>query len=204
MPPEPQVLVVSSSPIVRAGLENMLMARGILVRSGASLALISRGGPVQAHVCVTDDLALAAPADTGALGAAGIVLLDRDASQLPRLRALAAGAWALLHPDSDGDAVAAAIRAVHARLNVLSTDFDTHLFGGAPAASMPLEQPLTDREREILEAAGRGLPSKLIAAELGLSESTIKFHLSSAYAKLGASSRAEAVSKAARRGVITL
>ena len=60
------------------------------------------------------------------------------------------------------------------------------------------------RERDVLELAGHGLPSKLIAAELGVTESTVKFHLSSVFIKLSASSRTEAVSKAARLGLITL
>jgi DNA-binding CsgD family transcriptional regulator len=63
---------------------------------------------------------------------------------------------------------------------------------------------LTPREIEVLERVSRGLPSKLIAQRLEVSESTIKFHLSSIYAKLGVASRTEAVSRAARLGLITL
>jgi DNA-binding NarL/FixJ family response regulator len=204
MPPEPRVLVVSSSPMVRAGLENMLSAHGFLIRSAASLSLVSHDGPGETDVCVMDEPTLASQSDLALPAGAGLVVLDRDASSLQRLRSLAPGAWALLHVDGDGGALAAAIRAVHARLTVLSPAFEVDAFGVALAPSEPLEHPLSEREREVLEAAGRGLPSKLIAAEIGLSESTIKFHLSAAYAKLGAASRTEAVSKAARRGLITL
>ena len=72
------------------------------------------------------------------------------------------------------------------------------------AGDEPIEQPLTQRELEVLERVSRGLPSKMIAQQLDVAESTIKFHLSSIYAKLGVSSRTEAVSKAARLGLITL
>jgi DNA-binding NarL/FixJ family response regulator len=70
-------------------------------------------------------------------------------------------------------------------------------------AVLPVEA-LTAREREVLELLSRGLPNKLIARRLQISEHTVKFHVSSIYAKLGASSRTDAVSRGVRRGLITL
>lgn len=66
------------------------------------------------------------------------------------------------------------------------------------------DDALTTREREVLELLSRGLPNKLIARRLQISEHTVKFHVSSIYAKLGASSRTDAVSRGVRRGFITL
>ncbi|MGZ6367458.1 MAG: response regulator transcription factor [Ktedonobacteraceae bacterium] len=66
------------------------------------------------------------------------------------------------------------------------------------------DESLTAREREVLELLSRGLPNKLIARRLQISEHTVKFHVSSIYAKLGASSRTDAVSRGVRRGLITL
>lgn len=66
------------------------------------------------------------------------------------------------------------------------------------------DESLTAREREVLELLSRGLPNKLIARRLQISEHTVKFHVSSIYAKLGASSRTDAVSRGVRRGFITL
>jgi DNA-binding NarL/FixJ family response regulator len=66
------------------------------------------------------------------------------------------------------------------------------------------DETLTAREREVLELLSRGLPNKLIARRLQISEHTVKFHVSSIYAKLGASSRTDAVSRGVRRGFITL
>ena len=66
------------------------------------------------------------------------------------------------------------------------------------------DETLTAREREVLELLSRGLPNKLIARRLQISEHTVKFHVSSIYAKLGASSRTDAVSRGVRRGLITL
>ena len=65
-------------------------------------------------------------------------------------------------------------------------------------------EPLTAREREVLEWLALGLSNRAIAERLGISEHTVKFHVGSIYGKLGASSRAEAVRRAARRGLITL
>ena len=65
-------------------------------------------------------------------------------------------------------------------------------------------EALTAREREVLELLSRGLPNKLIARRLKITEHTVKFHVSSIYAILGASSRTDAVSRGVRRGFITL
>jgi DNA-binding NarL/FixJ family response regulator len=82
-----------------------------------------------------------------------------------------------------------------------------HIFGdfeiGGVDAVLP-DEALTAREREVLELLSRGLPNKLIARRLEISEHTVKFHVSSIYAKLGASSRTDAVSRGVRRGLITL
>ena len=64
--------------------------------------------------------------------------------------------------------------------------------------------PLTERERQVLQLAAEGLANKQIAARLEISENTVKFHLSSLYAKLGVTSRTEAVRSGARRGWVVL
>jgi DNA-binding NarL/FixJ family response regulator len=71
----------------------------------------------------------------------------------------------------------------------------------APAAAAPT---LTPRERTVLEQLARGLGNKQIAAALGISERTVKFHVSAVFAKLGAGNRTEAVTRAAQAGLITL
>src|SRR5262245_57021091 len=65
-------------------------------------------------------------------------------------------------------------------------------------------ESLTAREIEVLELLAEGLPNKAIAARLGISDQTVKFHVSSITGKLGAATRTEAVRKAVRRGVLTL
>lgn len=63
---------------------------------------------------------------------------------------------------------------------------------------------LTEREREVLESVAAGVSNKGIARRLGLSPNTVKYHITALLTKLGASTRAEAVAAAARRGELSL
>jgi DNA-binding NarL/FixJ family response regulator len=65
-------------------------------------------------------------------------------------------------------------------------------------------EPLTPRELQVLELLAEGLPNKAIAARLGISDQTVKFHVAAISAKLGAANRTDAVRLAVRRGLITL
>jgi DNA-binding NarL/FixJ family response regulator len=65
-------------------------------------------------------------------------------------------------------------------------------------------ESLTPREIEVLELVAAGLPNKTIAARLGISAQTVKFHLTSITGKLGAANRTDAVRRGVRRGLITL
>lgn len=67
----------------------------------------------------------------------------------------------------------------------------------------PLE-PLTPREVEVLRLLARGLPNKSIAAALGISDQTVKFHVATIFGKLGASNRTDAARRALRLGLIPL
>jgi two-component system, NarL family, response regulator YdfI len=68
----------------------------------------------------------------------------------------------------------------------------------------PLTETLTPRERQVLDMMAEGLSNKEIAWRLQISEHTVKFHVSSILAKLGASSRTEAVTQGLRRGLIMM
>jgi DNA-binding NarL/FixJ family response regulator len=67
-----------------------------------------------------------------------------------------------------------------------------------------IEEPLTARERQVLELLAEGLANKAIAARLGISDQTVKFHVAAIMGKLGASNRVETVRRAVRRGLIAL
>jgi DNA-binding CsgD family transcriptional regulator len=65
-------------------------------------------------------------------------------------------------------------------------------------------EALTAREIEVLELLAEGLANKAIAARLGISDQTVKFHVASISGKLGAANRTDTVRRAVRRGLITL
>jgi DNA-binding NarL/FixJ family response regulator len=71
-------------------------------------------------------------------------------------------------------------------------------------ASDAIVEALTPREVEVLELVAEGLPNKAVAARLGISDQTVKFHLASISGKLGAANRTDAVRRALRRGLMTL
>jgi DNA-binding NarL/FixJ family response regulator len=77
------------------------------------------------------------------------------------------------------------------------------LAGAAEPPGLFLE-PLTPRELDVLHLLALGLPNKAIAARLGISDQTVKFHVASILGKLGAANRTDAVRRAARRGIIDL
>ena len=108
-------------------------------------------------------------------------------------RALEAGARGYLLKDRPASELAAAIRRVHSGLRAV----DPELAAEAWSADA---DPLNDRERQILQRAGEGRSSAEIAAELRLSEGTVRNYLSEAIAKLGAANRVDAARIARQRG----
>jgi DNA-binding NarL/FixJ family response regulator len=106
----------------------------------------------------------------------------------------------VLLPDATAAQLDAALRAVAAGLLVRAAGMP-EIRGFAPVEDAPL---LTPREREILGLIGQGLSNKAMARRLGISVHTIKFHMEALFTKLDATSRAEAVTKGLRGGVIEL
>jgi two-component system nitrate/nitrite response regulator NarL len=87
----------------------------------------------------------------------------------------------------------------------LGSAVEAYLVAAAGAADdEPLVEPLTPRELQVLTLVADGLPNKAIAAALGVSDETVKFHLGSVFGKLGASNRTDAVRRAFRRGLVAV
>lgn len=143
--------------------------------------------------------------ETGLLRDSRVVLLTDHVAFDWLNRALHAGARGILPPEPDGEILVAALEAVARGLIVIHPN-ELHLprAAGNPALTPEFIEPLTTREREVLQMLSEGLGNKVIAARLKISEHTVKFHVASILGKLGASTRTEAVSIALRRGMILL
>jgi DNA-binding NarL/FixJ family response regulator len=86
----------------------------------------------------------------------------------------------------------------------LSPDADGYLVAARDEQEPAFVEPLTPRESEVLALVADGLSNRMIASRLGVSDETVKFHLSAIFGKLGASNRTDAVRRAIRRGLIPL
>jgi two-component system, NarL family, response regulator YdfI len=136
-----------------------------------------------------------------------VLLLLEQATQNKVNRAIQLGIRGILPVDAAPAQFISAVSAVANGLMVLQP--------GEPALAAASTQsrngetgemfePLTPREKEVLQMLASGLGNKQIAARLKISEHTAKFHVASILGKLGASSRTEAVSLGLRRGLILL
>jgi DNA-binding NarL/FixJ family response regulator len=207
------VLVAARDPAARARLE------GVLAVDRGRLRLVAgpSGAPLARQVAATQpDVVLLDLADAriapivAALGdgarAALVVLADAPARALREAAASRDLIRAVLPRDATAAEIRAAIEAVVAGLVALHPDaLDAATATRLPAAvRVAPDQPLTDREMEVLGMMADGLGNKIIAARLGISTHTAKFHVASIMAKLGAGSRTEAVTIGMRRGLVAI
>jgi two-component system response regulator DesR len=107
-------------------------------------------------------------------------------------RALEAGVGGYLLKDAPAEELAEAVRRVHAGGRAVDPELAAEAWGE--------EDPLTDRERQVLRLAGEGRPTAAIAGELYLSEGTVRNYLSEAISKLQAANRVEAARIARQKG----
>ncbi len=135
------------------------------------------------------------------------VVLAEPGSSAVSAQALQAGIRAVLPSGLAADQLAAALQAVASGLVVLHpAEVQAALPVAAPAwrPLAELAEPLTRREREVLQMLAAGLANKEIAARLGISDHTAKFHVAAILGKLGAATRTEAVALGIRRGLVLL
>ena len=143
---------------------------------------------------------------------APVLVLVRPHESVDGHPAVAAGADGILHADASPPVLHAAVDALGAGLRVRGERGDGFTAERRPSShahelSADPEndaRPLTSRERQILELVAAGTSNKRIARELRVSPNTVKFHLASLFDKLGATTRAEAVAVAVRRGELVL
>src|SRR5215216_4850736 len=128
-----------------------------------------------------------------------IVILGDEPAEVWSTRAVRSGARGALPRTATADQIVAAVMAAAAGLVVREPAPIRKAEIGSPVSLRAL-QSLTPREIEILGLLAEGLGNKTIAARLGISEHTVKTHVTSVFTKLEVSTRAEAVARAARLG----
>jgi two-component system, NarL family, response regulator YdfI len=205
-----RVLISASSPLVKAGIASLLRdyQQLQLIEEEPDDSVPSSGGALadtEADVVIitADDADTTQDAPRRFTGDAPVILLTRG--DAPDLRRVARdGVRAVLPLDASGAQIAAAIEAVVAGLAVFDSAAIAQLRDTHPSNDAPrhLAEPLTPREIEVLRAMAEGLGNKEIAARLGISENTVKFHVGSVLGKLGAESRTQAVMLGIRHGFV--
>ena len=129
---------------------------------------------------------------------ARIIMLTTHAGDVQVSRALKAGARGYLLKGLLRKELLETIRAVHAGHKRVSPDVATEI------AEHATDDALTPREVDVLRLVARGNANKGIAAQLSLTEETVKSHIRSILAKLGANDRTHAVAIGVKRGIIEL
>lgn len=189
-----RVLLDVPSPAMRAGLRALLSSDRTLKLLNDSLE-----DDLEADVVITSASHTSPwsfePDDSPS---AAILLLSDEPINI-RDRKGSSRAWGILPTDASAEELSAA---VHALSQGLVVGAYALLFESENGTLAP--GPLTERELEVLSLLSRGLANKQIAAALGISEHTVKFHVSSIYQKLNVTNRTEAVREGLRGGWIAL
>ncbi len=228
----PRVLIVTDSAAQGAALAEVLAGGGLLEVVGVAasrregellarelapeVAVVALSSP-ESEAGMVAGLKGAREEGAGPAGVAAVILTDRAAAPGG---GPPAGALALLPRDVEPVQLIAAVYAAAAGLAVIHPDLEAAAGGGPPYARTRGTRPLgaaagrspragafpelTPREREVLRMMADGLPNKTIAAELGITSHTVKFHIASILSKLDAESRTEAVTLGIRHGMILL
>ena len=209
------MLLAAASSVRRAGLETLLGKVPLLKLAGSlqgTLAVAQYAEQLQPDVILLD-------LENRQLESAAIPALPRIPSSFPVValidepspdwtaHALRSGVKAILPRDSGMDDILAAIQAAHAGLVLLDPAVTQNLVARIPtptARPTPTLDDLTPREVEVLRMLAEGLGNREMGARLGISDHTVKFHISSILDKLGASTRTEAVTMGIRMGIILL
>ncbi|MFF5894578.1 response regulator [Streptomyces argenteolus] len=205
------LLVVDDHPVVRDGLRGMFASAPgfeVLGEAADGVAAVELALRLDPDVVLMDlrmpgGGGVAAIARLARLGARSRVLVlttyDTDSDTLP---AIEAGATGYLLKDAPRDELFTAVRAAADGRTVLSPAVASRLVSRVRTPTAPGNESLSAREREVLGLVARGTSNREIAAELFISEATVKTHLTHVFAKLGAKDRAAAVAVAYERGIL--
>jgi len=190
------------SPALRAGLRALLSSDNTIKVVNDSLQEESEADVVITSASHTSfsRRSLNTSHEFDSESSAATLLLSDDSLNVREMRRVAR-VWGILPTDASAEELTAA---VHALAQGLIVGTSTLLFE-SDYENEPLSHgPLTDRESEVLGLVAKGLANKQIAVALGISEHTVKFHVSSIYSKLNVTNRTEAVREGLRGGWVAL
>jgi len=208
-------MVITPGVATRAGLRALLMEDARLQVIGDA----AHAGEIEANPADVDVLVWSPGsslrrdsllADYGNLHlpeSAALLLIHDDPRLIAQLPRLKAHGWGLLSPEASREELTAAVVAVYEGLVVTDPgwmeQFSTGLISAIEGDEQMIEA-LTARELEILQLLALGLTNKQIALKLGISAHTVKFHVSSIFAKMGTTNRTETVKLGLQKGLILL
>lgn len=208
-----RILIADDHAIVREGLRLILETAGnidVVAEAADGVEAVRLAATTRPDVILMD---LRMPGMDGLTAIAhlqreqpdiAIVILTTYNEDDLMLRGLQAGARGFLLKDTSRQALLNTIHAAARGDSLLGADVMARLLAraqsGGQTVAAPANNPLSDRELEVLQGVGRGETNKGIALQLGISERTVKAHLSSIYNKLGVDSRAAAAAIAAQEG----
>jgi two-component system nitrate/nitrite response regulator NarL len=200
-----RVVVVSEDPLVRSGLVTLLAGQaGILVEAQINPDELPASAGASGSEIALWDVGSGSPSGLDHLaetGPRGLRVLAILADEGQAAEALGAGARGVVLRDVEPARLAAAVHAVAEGLMVLDGAAASAVLRPRSPAAATVEH-LTPREQEVLQLLAQGLSNKLIAARLGITDHTVKFHVNAILGKLGAQSRTEALALAARLGLV--
>jgi DNA-binding NarL/FixJ family response regulator len=208
-----RIAVADDHPVVREGLVGMLETQddfsvvGEAATGLEALALIARAEPdvllLDLEMPELDGVGVLQQMRTAGSRTRAIVftVFDTDERIIAALEAGAAGYLLKGAPRAELFAAVHEVAAGGSLLAPVATSAVLRRVRGDVSSAGP---SLTPREQSVLEHLARGLGNKQIAAALGITERTVKFHVSSVFTKLGASNRTDAVARAAQAGLVKL
>ena len=202
-----RVLLIAPIPAMRAGLRALISDSDIQIAGEATR--LDSIDPTQ----IEADVLIYASASASSLdllpdsvSSASLLILCNESSTIaPALRSQAR-AWGILPLEATREELLASIHALAEGLIVGSIPLMKKLLNTTDEETTfdEILSPLTDREVEVLNLLAQGQQNKQIALALGISDHTVKFHVSSIYNKLNATNRAEAIRRGVRSGLISL
>lgn len=204
-----RVLIVDDHAVVRAGLQQLLAQAddievvGTASDGGQALTQARELGPdvVLMDLQMPEVDGVTATREIVAEGLAEVLVLTSFSDGERIVGALDAGAVGYLLKDADPDDVLSGIRAVSRGESPIHPRAAREMLTARAATPQPANADLTPREAEVLKLVRLGLANKQIARRLGISERTVKAHLTSVFARIGVADRTQAALWAERQGL---